>query len=308
MKERVVVLRTDPALIGIMTEPEPGARTRDCPAFVILNAGVVHRVGPNRFHVRLSRALAAVGFTVLRFDLSGLGDSESRGDAMSFEQSSPLETQQAMDHLAQATGAERFVLAGICSGAATAFRSAVLDSRVVGAVLIDPHAFPTRKFWMLYYFRRLGRWSSWRNTLAGQNGLGRRLRGGSRRRATGAVEDAALVSRSRGLDVRTREAAADMLRGLIDRGVHMCLVFSGAPRNYNYQRQFQDTFPDVALKGQVKVAYFKDADHTFSRMYMQDRLLDTLAGWARAVFSPDSPVQQTDSKEVATQGHLADTR
>src|SRR5689334_6718959 len=139
MKERAVLVQNDPALVGIVTEAETPTSG---PGVVILNAGVVHRVGPNRLHVRLGRALAAIGFPVLRFDLSGIGDSDVRRDHLSFVDSAPLETREAMSYLTRTAGVQQFVVAGICSGAGTAFRVAASDPRVAGVILIEPYAFP----------------------------------------------------------------------------------------------------------------------------------------------------------------------
>ena len=43
--------------------------------FVFLSAGLLHRVGPHGLHVRLARELAQMGFSSLRVDLAGTGDS-----------------------------------------------------------------------------------------------------------------------------------------------------------------------------------------------------------------------------------------
>jgi hypothetical protein len=42
------------------------------------NAGMLHRVGPYRLHVRLARDLARMGFSSLRVDLADTGDSPLR--------------------------------------------------------------------------------------------------------------------------------------------------------------------------------------------------------------------------------------
>src|SRR5688572_19677995 len=46
------------------------------PAVVLLSPGVKMRVGPGRLYVALTDRLTALGYTVLRFDFYGLGDSE----------------------------------------------------------------------------------------------------------------------------------------------------------------------------------------------------------------------------------------
>src|SRR6185312_12807504 len=48
---------------------------------ILLNAGAVGQIGPNRLHVVLARRLAAAGDLVLRLDVSGIGDSRVRAGA-----------------------------------------------------------------------------------------------------------------------------------------------------------------------------------------------------------------------------------
>lgn len=79
---QAVMIGARKTLVGVMTQPaehEP----EDRPVFVILNSGIIHRVGHHRMYVTLARALAGAGYQVLRFDLSGIGDSECRGDGLS---------------------------------------------------------------------------------------------------------------------------------------------------------------------------------------------------------------------------------
>src|SRR5262249_27402146 len=63
------------SLFGIHTEPLDPPRGKRSPMVLFLNAGAVHRVGPNRMYVDLARSWAEHGLTSLRLDLSGLGDS-----------------------------------------------------------------------------------------------------------------------------------------------------------------------------------------------------------------------------------------
>jgi alpha/beta superfamily hydrolase len=62
------------SLVGIITDPPEAERDPQRPAIVCLNAGIIHRVGPHRLYVKMARTLAAMGFVVLRFDFSGIGD------------------------------------------------------------------------------------------------------------------------------------------------------------------------------------------------------------------------------------------
>ena len=89
-------------LFGLLTEPVDGASG---PTVIMLNAGLIHRIGPRRIHVHLARRLAASGLRVLRVDLSGIGDSEARKDGLSAVDGLQDDVRQAMDALAQRTGA-----------------------------------------------------------------------------------------------------------------------------------------------------------------------------------------------------------
>jgi alpha/beta superfamily hydrolase len=133
MTETAVQFGASGSLVGVLTRPEPAR----APAVILLNAGSIHRVGPNRIYVQLARSVAARGFCALRFDFSGIGDSGSRPDNLPFELSAVAETRQAMDYLETAENVHAFVLAGICSGADVAVRAACRDRRVVGVVAIN---------------------------------------------------------------------------------------------------------------------------------------------------------------------------
>ena len=74
ISEQAVLFGSWTSLVGIVTKAvSPASANR--PAIVILNTGIIHRVGHHRMFVTMSRALGAVGYTVLRFDFSGIGDS-----------------------------------------------------------------------------------------------------------------------------------------------------------------------------------------------------------------------------------------
>ena len=117
-RERIVRFGPDQSLMGILTTPRE-ARA-DAPHIVFVNAGIVHRVGPNRLYVDMARALAALGFPVLRFDLSGLGDSRMVPTAASLAESAAVVryARRGSDFLSieRAPGSRVFIVSGLCSG------------------------------------------------------------------------------------------------------------------------------------------------------------------------------------------------
>ena len=114
--DQAVMIGARKTLVGIVTQPvdyEP----EDRPVFVILNSGIIHRVGHHRMYVTLARTLAKVGFQVLRFDLSGIGDSKRREDGLSLLDGALADVREVVDWLVTcAAGAKdypsRVVLGG----------------------------------------------------------------------------------------------------------------------------------------------------------------------------------------------------
>ena len=124
-------------MVGVLSTSASEAAATDRPAVVILNSGIIHRVGANRMHVALARTLADKWYTVLRFDLSGIGDSEPRRDALAPHDAAMSDIEEVLDYLEENKGIRRVVLVGLCSGAIQALLYAANDARVVGLVLLD---------------------------------------------------------------------------------------------------------------------------------------------------------------------------
>jgi pimeloyl-ACP methyl ester carboxylesterase len=137
IKEEAVLFGERKSLVGVVSTRARTTASDEKSAVILLNAGIVHRVGPGRIYVKIARALAAMGPVVLRFDFSGIGDSLVRHDNLRFFKSAVRETQEAMDLLKATRGIEQFVLLGGCSGALVSLETACCDLRVLGAILIN---------------------------------------------------------------------------------------------------------------------------------------------------------------------------
>jgi pimeloyl-ACP methyl ester carboxylesterase len=281
VKERPVAFGPTRSLSGILTEPPGGAAGR--PGVLLLNAGFLHRVGPNRLYVMLARRLAAAGLPVLRFDYSGLGESEPRRDELTLEQSMLAEGVEAMNFLQAEGVAERFVPMGLCAGAEQSQRLAHADARVVGAVLIDGYAYRTAGYYLREYGHHLASARSWRRLLARPLKL-RRYLGGA---GAGGAAGAAPVSNPGGVDfVRefpSREDCLAQLQAVLARAVDLFLVFTGGgmAEFYNSPRQFHETFPSLRGHPRIRLDFMPLADHTFTLRSQQDAVLASIDAWAR---------------------------
>jgi pimeloyl-ACP methyl ester carboxylesterase len=243
---------------------------------LLLNAGVLHRVGPHRLHVILARQLAARGLTSLRLDLSGIGDSRSVPGSLSFRESAVVDTRAAMDRLA-ADGIGRFVLFGLCSGAATALARAAVDERVVGLVLLDPPAYPTARAQARKLATRMRRLGTARAVLKwGAATLARRVRARIAAARTPVQHEDEETSGGRGMPPVTEYRA--QLGALLDRGVAILAVFSGGlGERYNAPDQMFELFPE--LRGRIDVAYFPAANHTFTELQARSELTAKVCAW-----------------------------
>jgi hypothetical protein len=280
-----------------LTEPAGGATGR--PAALLLNAGLLHRVGPNRLYVALARRLAAAGLPVLRFDYSGLGESEARRDELTIEQSSLAEGVEAMEFLETSGVADRFVPMGICAGAENAHRLAREDARVVGAVLIDGYAYRTPGYYLRECARHLLSRRSWARLAASPLEL-RRLLG------VGRVASAAAPERNPGgLDFERqfppRDTYREELTRILARNVELFMIFTGGgmAEFYNHPRQFAEAFPSLARHPRLRLEYMKSADHTFTLRGHQDAVMASIDTWAGQALLRDEATESTDEPEAA---------
>ena len=278
MKERALLFGDDKSLVGVLTDPPAGATSRK-QGVVILNAGVLHRVGPNRVHVLLARSLAAAGFPVLRFDFSGIGDSARRAGNEPFSVKVAREAALALELLSRSRGVSEFLLFGICSGADHGLQVARLDNRIVGAALIDGYNLPSFLLLLHFYRNKLLNPRSWIRFLAGRSltwGLLRTLTvEGGATRATLAQAESALPTRA--------EFVAQTL-ALADRGTELLLLYTGqSPAYYNYRKLLRRKLGRLASRDRVRVERMADSDHVFTLAQNQSRLIDLVNTWAVGV-------------------------
>jgi pimeloyl-ACP methyl ester carboxylesterase len=274
VQERIAHFGRPKTLVGVVSLPPSSQVTRE-QTVVILNVGVMHRVGPNRLHVQLARRLASEGFVTLRFDLSGIGDSESRWDRV-VQDVVRQDVGEALSYLQASVNATSFVLVGLCSGANISLRFARLHGGVVGAVLLDPYSHRTPGFYLRYYARRLFRWQSWRKALSGlrDRWLGRRDR--QRRDEAPLPPEDGLVAPPIMIPKPEME---DAIAELTDRGVQLLHVFTGEHEGYNYKRQFWDAFPRFKGRPEIRVEFLSSADHTFRRSSDRRRVIAFIRNW-----------------------------
>ncbi|MEJ8813619.1 alpha/beta fold hydrolase [Variovorax ureilyticus] len=151
-KETPVQFGPDGTLIGIVTTPSEG--TMEPVGCLLLNMGATHRIGPRRINVKLARRLASLGISTVRMDLAGLGDSRAASSSEHFRTQAVLDMQAALNLMGTMLGIRRFVVIGLCSGAANGLALAAADARVVGVLMFDGYSFLGRRALWERSFRR----------------------------------------------------------------------------------------------------------------------------------------------------------
>lgn len=284
MREQAVLFGRTKSLVGVVTGPDPDLRNGHFPGIILLNAGLLHRIGPNRLYVKIARQMASAGFVVLRFDFSGIGDSRARDDGLPFDRSTISETQEAICYLSSARDIERFILIGVCSGANVAFKAACCDPRVVGTIGINGSYYDSVTLEGLnqhikssirgrYYCKHLLDYRSWWRVITGKSDLSSVIRFLLRK-----VRD--LLSREEHISVKTDPLIE--WNSLAKQGVDMFLVNSeGSVALDTFRLFLAKRLSGLEASGKMRIEIVEHTDHVFTLLWSQNTLVDMIEKWTR---------------------------
>lgn len=256
---------------------------------LVIVGGPQYRVGSHRQFLLLARALAAAGIPAMRFDYSGMGDSE--GHFPGFEHAD-AEIRTAIDaFFAHAPGLERVVLWGLCEAASAIMFYGHQDQRVAGAVLLNPHmrteGVKARTTLRHYYVRRLKDPAFWAKLRSGGFDLaetGRKfftILGHAFRPGAGAtIGTGPAETRNDGGDGEKRAPPAPLPKRMADGLGRLkapsLLILSG--NNDMIAQEFKDVagrsraWRKLLDRPQLTRRDFAEADHTFSRRVWRDQV------------------------------------
>jgi len=272
--EQALLLGARRTLVSIVTRPR-ASEAADLPAIVVLNTGIIHRVGHHRMYVTMARMLAAAGRTVVRFDQAGLGDSPPRTDGLAPLAAGLADIKEVLDGLEAARHGSSFVLLGLCSGADQAVLYGHQDPRVVGIVIMDPTIPPTPRYYLYYVLRRMRNWHSWRSLLTGRSGLvgmfGSHIRSRLKRQEPSRVPTLQ--------DLQFSSYLAQSYAATAARGMKILAAFTALSPRHAYVRQILDAFPEVSAQGSLQLQYFPESDHLFSAPSDRARLMRVIESW-----------------------------
>jgi pimeloyl-ACP methyl ester carboxylesterase len=283
MKETSHLFGQTTHLVGTITHTD-SSQAASSIGVILLNAGVIGRIGPHRMNVKLARTLASAGYPCLRFDLAGLGDSPRSSGNLPYEKQAVADIQAAMDHLQAHTQATSFALIGFCSGADNGYATALQDPRLNGLVLFDPYAYPTP---ITHLLRMRARLKNISLIQAGSAWLRRRWR--TWRHPSPRQPDNEPRTASSSRLIPPRSVFAQGLIKLQLRGVKLYLVHSGSMLyTYNHDWQYRLTFWRWPSLQKLRCEYLPQVDHALGECRAQKLLTDRILMWMKQVF-PATP-------------------
>jgi pimeloyl-ACP methyl ester carboxylesterase len=276
MRERVVSIGQTQPLAGILCEPNGPAQT----AVILLNSGVIHRVGSCRLSVTLARAFCQqLNLPSLRFDFSGVGESEPRRSSLTAAEVAREEVIEAMNYLADTKNIQHFILYGLCSGAYASYRTALKDPRVIAIAQIDGYCYMSRKSYLHHYLPRIVSVSRWLSLCMRALGL-KKTKSGA---AVSGIEAKFFEVPNFG-NFPPQAEVTQGLQQLVARGVHLFNVFCRS-EHYNYPQQFVDCFSTVPFGQQLELLYLANASHILAEPKEQQQVVTQMLAWAKRVMA-----------------------
>jgi len=222
------------------------------PAILIANAGCVNRSGPHRMATRWARRWAALGFDVLRVDLSGIGDSPVTPG----EPENLTYPAGGLEQLERAMGAlegRRWIVVGLCSGGDYAFQLGGLPGAPLdGAWILNPRTFSVLDL-----------------------------------EAVESPDAPRVAATPPGGSATDVEEVPRRLGAMAERGVDTLLVVSpGDPGTAYVDARAGEAMEALAATPGFRRASLDHADHTFTPVSAQEALADLLTDHLLAVAKP----------------------
>jgi hypothetical protein len=287
----------DSILFGVTTRPVPQvSEPQRRLGILLLSAGAIHHVGPNRLHVILARKWATEGHVVLRVDVSGIGDSHTRVGELEnvvYGRRACDDVTVALRYLRAQPEVERVVVMGLCSGAYHGLKSAVAGESIDALVPINPVTF----FWkdgmsLDYpahivaseshrYAQSIFKLASWMKLLRGDVHIAAFVQLIFRRLLSLVEHHLRNFARRIG-----RPLAHDLgveLESIAAQGIRIDFLFAeGDPGIDLLRLQGGSTIPRLRAQNCLHVHVIDGPDHTFTPMWSHAPLIDRLTSIVNA--------------------------
>jgi len=259
-------------LVGVLAQPEDAGDV----AVLIMVGGPQYRVGSHRQFTLLARDLARHGYTSLRFDYAGMGDSEgkrARFDAVHADVDAAIAALQVA-----APEVRRIVLFGLCDAASMAMIHAPTRPEIAGLVLLNPWVHEGEylpEVRLSRYRSQLATGHSWRRLLTRPGDVVAGL--------SGFVSASVAALRTRLLPNAPVPTFVDAMRKGLDAFEGRVLILLSeddlTAKEFSALASRDERWFEVLGERGVETHELPDTDHTFSRPGGQSRLQELVADW-----------------------------
>lgn len=288
LEEHAIHLDDAGQLFGIVSKRTGASPDR---ALLLLNSGAIPHHGNGRLYVKLARRFAEAGWLVLRYDVSGIGDSlpHAGGTENDVYSARGVEDLRIAVNCVRSRYAIRHVeLAGLCSGAFHGLTGAMHGVEIQGINAINPLVFYWKAGMSLaapsyqsvraaeQYRRSMFEWAKWLKLLSGKVSL-RPIVETARARFRAQL-DALLRNLRRTIGLPMREDLGTALRDITARGTRVRFIFSaGDPGVALLQASAGWALTPLLDRRLVSIVTLADCDHSLNSAWMHHAMWVSLA-------------------------------
>ncbi len=302
LTERPVYLSTDPLVLvfAIVTEPPEGEQRRR--GVILLNDGATYHIGANRLYVSLARRWAQRGYTVLRMDLAGLGDSGTRAGRPGNEVFPPAaleDIRAAVNLMRSQYGVQELSIGGLCAGAYHALRAALEPLPVQRILLVNPQIFywkegmHVKDLQLAEVIRKRELSNYWRRLLRGEVNVWKVARIYMRR--PWLVLESTLRDAARRLRIHLPQDLGWQLEEIAARGVRIVFAFSRHDTGIDLLK-LQGGSSVRRIGERCRIHIIDGADHIFSQSGPRQELERVLSD---ELFAPQEGRSRSSAPAVA---------
>lgn len=281
VESAVVIHAGDHQLAGVLHQAE---QPKDVAVLVIVG-GPQTRIGSHRQFVLLARQLALGGYSTMRFDYYGMGDSEG-------EQSNYLDVSDdvgaAIEKLKSETGAKRVVLWGLCDAVTSSLLYCLRKdcADIAGIIMLNPwvrsEQTEAQAMAKHYYLQRLRDPAFWRKLLRFDVNFNDSF-GSLIRILRSALKGASAPAEPQGIEATTAENyVTHMLAGLQKYRGRVLLVLSGddlTASEFQVLVKGSDAWQSALDKTVTQTVHMHDANHTFSTATWREQVEKACLAW-----------------------------
>jgi hypothetical protein len=285
----------DDSLLGVVT-PSHGQEADPALGAVIWGMGVAQ--------VQTARRLGRAGVAAMQIRIGTADFYEfDRRNAL-YDSAGVSHCRAAIDELHAVARVDRFLLIGNCAHANLCFNAALVDARVAGIVLTNPH-FSESQILSTSLHRKFVRAKTWKRLLNGKSNLkgnlgwiGQILFQKITRTAPKRAAKELLGNYHHRADVMLPAAFDDKLRELASRGVKTLILYSQAEDSLRYmEKTYMPALQPLQEDGQFSLQVLPVNSHAFyddaAAMMLNDRIME----WVRDQFALPTPRERMQEAE-----------